>query len=296
MGPAPRSPTPSAPPAIYFLSDYGTSDEFAGVVRAVLHRDAPGLPVIDLTHQVPPFDVTAGAATLVRSAPYLGPGAVLAVVDPGVGTFRQGVAIRVAGRVADRRSGGGAGNGDLGPEWWVGPDNGLLLPAVQGMGGPAAVYALETEAGSTFDGRDVFAPALAYLVGGGDPSSLGTQVDPESLVSAPDLPHDHFDGAILVTSVTHIDAFGNIQLRARPAALDQLGVVADSMMALELVPSRTVTLTARRVAAFGDLGRGEFGVLLDGDNHLALVLDRASAAARLRLHTTGTQVRIRHLG
>ena len=294
----PSSPliTSSVPPAIYFLSDYGTSDEFVGVVRAVLHRDAPGVPVIDLTHQVPPFDVTAGAAALVRSAPYLGPGAVLAVVDPGVGTSRLGVAIRVAGRVADRGSGGGAGKGDLGPEWWVGPDNGLLLPAVEGLGGPAAVYALATEAGSTFDGRDVFAPAVAYLVGGGDPSSLGAQVDPESLVGAPDLPPDHFDGAILVTSVTHIDAFGNIQLRARPAALDQLGVIADSVMEVELVPSRTVTLTARRVAAFGDLGRGEFGVLLDSDNHLALVLDRASAAAQLRLHTTGIQVRIWHLG
>ena len=82
-------------PAIYFLSDYGTADEFVGVVHAVLHRHAPGLAVIDLSHQIAPFDVAAGAAMLARCAPYLGAGVVLGVVDPGVGTARRAVAIRM---------------------------------------------------------------------------------------------------------------------------------------------------------------------------------------------------------
>jgi S-adenosylmethionine hydrolase len=269
-------------PAIHFLSDYGTADEFAGVVRAVLHRQAPGSPVIDLTHHVPHFDVAAGAAALVRAAPYLGPGAVLAVVDPGVGTTRRGVALRV---------GDPSGDPGGGPEWWVGPDNGLLVPAVESMGGAIAVYRLASEPGSTFDGRDVFAPAAAHLVGGGDPASLGEQVDPGSLVRLPDGPPDHFEGQVLVTSVTHIDSFGNTQFRAGPADLSRLKVEVGSLVEVELASGQTVD--AKRVEAFGDLGRGEFGLLVDGNGHLALVLDRSSAADHLGLDGTARAVRLR---
>jgi hypothetical protein len=274
---------PGTAPAVYFLSDYGTSDEFAGVVRAVLQRGAPGVPVIDLTHHVPHFEVAAGAATLLRAALYLGGGAVLAVVDPGVGTSRRGIAIRVDGRAA----------GDLnsGPEWWVGPDNGLLVPAVESLGGAAAVHVLNNKSGSTFDGRDVFAPATARLVTGGDPASLGVEVDPASLVRLPDLPPDRFEGAVLVTSVTHIDSFGNTQFHAGPDDLDRLEVAVGSLVKVELASGQT--LDAKRVEAFGDLGRGEFGMLIDGNGRLALVLDRSSAADHLGLDGTLRQVRLR---
>jgi S-adenosylmethionine hydrolase len=270
-------------PAIYFLSDYGTSDEFAGVVRAVLQVGAPGVPVIDLTHHVPHFDVAAGAATLLRAAPHLGTGAVLAVVDPGVGTSRRGVAIRVAVQAA--------GDSSSGPEWWVGPDNGLLIPAVESLGGAAAVYVLNTEPGSTFDGRDVFAPAAARLVGGGDPASLGGEVDPASLVRLPDLPPDHFEGAVLVTSLIHVDSFGNAQFQAGPDDLDRLEVAVGGLVEVELASGQT--LDAKRVVAFGDLGRGEFGMLVDGNGHLALVLDRSSAADHLGLDGSLHPVRLR---
>ena len=112
----PARPVPPAP-AIFFLSDYGTADEFVGVVHAVLHRLAPPVPVIDLSHQVPPFDVTGGAAMLDRCAPYLGSGVVLAVVDPGVGTGRRALALRTAA------AGAGAATGPpvppARPGWWV---------------------------------------------------------------------------------------------------------------------------------------------------------------------------------
>ena len=106
---------------MFFLSDYGTADEFVGVVHAVLHRLAPSAPVIDLGHQIPPFDVAAAAALLVRAGPHLGPGVVLAVVDPGVGTDRRGVAVELP---------------PGGPTWLVGPDNGLLLPLAEARCGP----------------------------------------------------------------------------------------------------------------------------------------------------------------
>src|SRR5881394_2590067 len=97
---------------VSFLSDFGLADEFVGVVKSVLRSMAPHAEVIDITHNVPPYDVRAGGLALVRAVQYLAPGVVLAVVDPGVGGDRRGVAVEV-----------GDGQGVF-----VGPDNGLLAP------------------------------------------------------------------------------------------------------------------------------------------------------------------------
>ena len=75
---------------VSFLSDYGLEDEFVGVVHSVLRSLAPGVAVVDVTHGIPAHDVRAGSLALARSAPYLCPGVVLAVVDPGVGGDRRG--------------------------------------------------------------------------------------------------------------------------------------------------------------------------------------------------------------
>src|SRR6202453_2823120 len=85
--------TRERPRTVFFLSDYGTEDEFAGVIHAVIAAQAPGTTVIDLTHHIPPFDVRAGSHTLVRAVPYLGPGVVLGVVDPGGGTARRAIGV-----------------------------------------------------------------------------------------------------------------------------------------------------------------------------------------------------------
>ncbi len=113
--------TSEPPRTVFFLSDFGTADEFAGVVHALIAARAPGTTVIDLTHHVPPFDVRAGSHTLVRAVPHLGPGVVLAVVDPGVGTARRGIALEVP-----RLAGGTL--------CFVGPDNGLLVAAAEAAG------------------------------------------------------------------------------------------------------------------------------------------------------------------
>ena len=107
---------------ISFLSDYGTSDEFVGVVKSVIRSIAPHTTVVDITHEIRPYDLKGGALTLARSVQYLCPGVVLAVVDPGVGTARRAVAIEV---------------GD-GQSYLVGPDNGLLASAVGMVGGATA--------------------------------------------------------------------------------------------------------------------------------------------------------------
>ena len=166
---------------VFFLSDYGTEDEFVGRgPRRPGRRPSPGLTVIDLTHQIPAFDVRAGSHTLVRASPHLGPGVVLAVVDPGVGS--------AAARPVHA---GDACCGD-GPAFFVGPDNGLLIAAAEQVGEAPIARAFELRRpgevagrGRTFDGRDLFAPAAAALCGGVAPEELGDPIDPLSLVRLP---------------------------------------------------------------------------------------------------------------
>ncbi len=282
-------------PAIYFLSDYGTADEFVGVVHAVLHRLAPSLRVIDLSHQIPPFAVDVGAAMLVRCAPSLGPGVVLAVVDPGVGTARRGVAIAVGGD---------------GPTWLVGPDNGLLLPMADSLGGVDGAVVLDpgrfrpagrgrSSAGPTFDGRDLFAPAAAHLARGSDPDMVGTRVDARSLVtlaSEPDGGDDRIASlagrATVVTTATWIDHFGNVQLRLQPEAVEELGIPFGGVAHVTMEPQASGHTRVRRVVAFAELAEGEAGLMVDANGQLALVANRASAALQLGVSGPGQRVRI----
>lgn len=284
---------------VFFLSDYGRLDEFVGVVHAVLRRLAPHVPVVDLTHDVPPFDVRWGAAALARAWPYLGEGVVLGVVDPDVGTPRRGVVLEVARG---------------GPRWLVGPDNGLLLPAARLAGGVARAVALppatsgrrhsdaaEPDPGrgapepATFDGRDVFAPAVAALCSGADPGDLGAPCDPGSLVQLADPVLEQGtapDGRrVLRAEVTWVDRFGNVQLAAGGDALPA-GLAAVRLAGPAPAgapgdgpdgPDGPGAPPLRRVRTFADLSAGEAGLLADGNGHLALVAREASAAARFGL-------------
>ena len=287
-------------PAIYFLSDYGVADEFVGVVHAVLHRLAPSSTVIDLSHLVAPFDVRAGADLLERSVPHLSRGVVLAVVDPGVGTGRRAVALAVASRT--------------GPEWLVGPDNGLLLPAAGvlgavtravelGSGGPSGTAQgapSSVRAGATFDGRDVFAPAAAHLALGDDPAQLGPDLDPATLVQL----GDRRPGGRAATGsgpttgwsdVGWIDRFGNAQLQLTSEALSELGLAPGGAARVRVRAddgNPGPPWVARWVGAFAELHPDEVGIMVDANGRPALVLDRSSAARRLGLAGPGSQVEI----
>ncbi|MHB1775330.1 MAG: SAM hydrolase/SAM-dependent halogenase family protein [Acidimicrobiales bacterium] len=276
----PTAGRPAAPDTVFFLSDYGLRDEFVGVVHAVLRRLAPPAVVVDLTHEVPPFDVRAGAATLRRAWPHLGNGVVLAVVDPGVGGGRRGLALEVA-------STGG-------PRFLVGPDNGLLVPVAEAAGTVAAVElgVPAPDAAATFDGRDVFAPAAAALCRGAAVADLGPAVDPAGLERVPPPvvePGTLPDGRhCLRVEVSWVDRFGNVQLATtaealpsevpvvvvRPDAGPWAVVVGADFAGDEPVP---------RVRTFTDLEPGSPGLLADGNGQLALVVGQGSAAAHFGL-------------
>lgn len=278
-------------PTVFFLSDFGNQDEFAGVVHAVIADRAPGTTVIDLTHHIPPFDVRAGSHTLVRAVPHLGSGVVLAVVDPGVGTARRGVGIEVA--LADP---GGA------PMYFVGPDNGLLVAAAESAAEAPISKVVELrrdptppDRGATFDGRDLFAPAAAALCAGVALADLGEPVEPASLVrllgGVVEQGRLRDGRSCLRAEVTWVDHFGNLQLAATVADARVAGIPSTGSVELsapadpareepDRLPHSLVphAVQLRCVDAFGELKQGEFGLLVDSNGHLAVVAGEASAA------------------
>src|SRR6478609_7470899 len=179
---------------ITFLSDYGLVDEFVGVVHSVIRSIAPEVGIVDLTHGITPYDVRGGGLALARATSYLCPGVVLGVVDPAVGTSRRAIAVEV---------------GD-GVSVLVGPDNGLLAPAVALCGGATRAVALDNPEyqlpapGPTFAGRDVFAPAAAHLANGVPLEALGTEISVASLLPGI-LPLTYEEDGALVGEVLWVD-------------------------------------------------------------------------------------------
>ncbi len=261
---------------VSFLSDYGRADEFVGIVHSILRSTAPGVTVIDITHDIAPHDVRGGGLALARSAQYLCPGVVLAVVDPGVATARRGIALEVGG----------------GQSVLVGPDNGLLAPAVAMVGGATRAVSLTNTdyhlpaPGPTFDGRDVFAPVAAALCTGVDIGELGDDVDPNTLMPGM-IPVIREEDGDLVTDVMWIDRFGNCQLNVDPDDLDDWGD------RIRIQVNGTWRL-ARRVDAYAEIGSGEVGLIIDSYGLIAIALDRRSARAELALDT-GNEVRLQRL-
>jgi S-adenosyl-L-methionine hydrolase (adenosine-forming) len=276
--------TPPRYETVSLLTDYGNRDEFVGVVKCVIRDIAPHVGVVDLTHEIAPFDVRAGSLALARCIGYVPAGVVLAIVDPGVGTGRRAVAIEVAG---------GAGV-------VIGPDNGLLAPAVAMAGGAERAVELTNPdyqlqaAGVTFAGRDVFAPAAAHLCNGVRLMDLGDEVDPDILTPGT-IPLPRTDGDSVVAEVLWVDRFGNCQLNLSPDDLEGLAVFSGGdRVSLRLgdpsAPTGVSVRTAVRSSNFAGIGGG-IGLVLDSYGMLAVCLDRHSAADELGIGA-GDQIAI----
>ncbi len=254
---------------ISFLSDYGTRDEFVGIVKCVIADIAPHARVIDLTHEVPPFDVRAGSLALARCISYVPTGIVLAVVDPGVGTERRGVAISVGG-----------GRGIL-----IGPDNGLLSMGTALAGGAESAVVLNNPEfqlaapGATFAGRDVFAPAAAHLCNGVPLSELGDPVDPNLLLPGV-VPLSRVEHDGVVAEITWVDRFGNCQLNVGPEEVASFGSVLS--VAWNTAMGERSTRSATVVGNFSAIGGG-VGLVVDSFGMLAIAVDRGSAAEQLSI-------------
>lgn len=267
-----------AGPLISFLSDFGTGSTPA-ICRGVMWSIAPDARLLDLTHDVRQFAVRDGAFLLSRAVGYLPVGVHLAVVDPGVGTARRPMVVRAA-------------RGDL----FVGPDNGLLLPAARELGGVTAAWEITNrdlvlpKVSSTFHGRDLFAPVAAHLARGLDPALVGPVADIGSLVDLQFPKATARDGG-LDTAVVLIDRYGNARLAGQP---EDLAAVAGP-----LAPGRgfRVVVGERQLdvpwhATFGEVEPGATLLYEDADyGGLGIAVNQASAAERLGL-AIDTPIRI----
>jgi S-adenosylmethionine hydrolase len=270
-----RSPFVAAFECLSFLTDYGLDDGFVAACHGVAARIAPGIRVIDITHLVPPGDVRRGAAVLAQTLPYLPTGVHVAVVDPGVGTARRGIAVR-------------AGDSIL-----VGPDNGLLSWAVATAGGAAGAYQLTNgelwlhPLSQTFHGRDIFMPVGAYLAAGGELASVGSQLAVADLVTLP-APVSRMTDGEAEGEVMSVDRFGNVQLSIAAADAGRLGVGFGSSLVIRCGRRQ---LTVPYLETFAAVAPGEVVAFTDSAGLISIAVNAGDAAQQLGL-PPGAHVRL----
>ena len=260
---------------ISFLSDFGLRDDFVGTCHGVIKRIAPDAEIVDVTHGIPPQQILQGAIVLASTLPYFPVGVHLAVIDPGVGSHRRALALRDAeGRV------------------FVGPDNGLLVPAAGRAGIDAAheltnpAYALETIS-RTFHGRDIFAPAAAHLANGVALEELGPPLTPDVLVRL-DLPQPQIGDARIGATILYVDSFGNIALNVTRDEIAHVGIVPGTQVEVELGGERVYAIAAR---TFADARAGDIILYEDSYGNMSLAISNGSAAQML-LARPGQSLRI----
>lgn len=251
------------PPFITFLSDFGLRDDFVGTCHGVIKTITPEAHIIDITHGIPPQAVLQGALVLANTLPYMPRGVHLAVVDPGVGGARRALALR-----------------DADDRLYVGPDNGLLVPAAERRGGIAAAHELANPAyalpsvSRTFHGRDLFAPAAAHLARGVALEELGPPLDPEALVRL-DLPTPEVSERRIRATILYVDGFGNMQLNLTRDDVEPVGVVPGTRVELELATDRYYAVAAR---TFGDARRGDIILYEDSYRNMSVAINGGNAA------------------
>ena len=261
---------------VCFLTDFGLTDDFVGTCHGVIKRIAPDAQIIDVTHGIPAQAVLQGALVLANTLPYMPVGVHLAVVDPGVGGSRRAIVVR------DREG-----------RLYVGPDNGLLLPAAERAGidevrelaNPA--YALESIS-RTFHGRDLFSPAAAHLALGVPMEDLGPSLEPDALVRL-DLPVARFDEGTIDAIALFVDSFGNIALNLTRDDVERVGVVPGTRLELELAGERYYAIAAR---TFADARTGDVILYEDSYRNMCVAISRGNAASLLHAEP-GQELRIR---
>jgi S-adenosylmethionine hydrolase len=248
-------------PIISFLTDFG-SDLAPAICRGVMLSIARDAQIVDISHGVRKFAILEGAYLLWAAVPWLPVAIHVAVVDPGVGTDRLPIGVR----------------------------NGLLMPAAAALGGAAEARAIENpelrlaDPGSTFHGRDIFAPAAAHLATGRRFQELGREVPVDALVAL-EFPRPEIDGETLVATVAWVDSFGNVRLFATGSDLERALGSSDQGRRIVLEASATdgtvrPSATGTWARTFGNLAPGELLVYTDSSGLLAVAENQGSAAGR----------------
>lgn len=260
---------------VTFVSDYGLEDEFVGVCHGVILRIAPWVQVVHVHHNILRQDIRHGAIVLQQSVKYLPDSVHLAVVDPSVGSHRRAIVVQTAWG-----------------EIFVGPDNGLLIPAAQDCGGITRAFEITdrrfmlTPVSRTFQGRDVFAPAAAHVAAGVDPSEMGPAIDLDDLVPL-DIPEAWVHDDHMHAEVLQVDRFGNLQLNMHTGQLEELGLASNGDLEVRLEGHR---LNVPLGTTFADVDAGSFILIEDSYRQLSLAVNKGDAAGRLRARAGSTAI------
>jgi S-adenosylmethionine hydrolase len=250
-----------ARPLIAFLSDFGTRDHYVGVIRGVILSTCPDVTLVDISHDIPPHDIAFAARELEATYRYFPPGTIfLVVVDPGVGTTRLGLAA------------------EAGEYRFVAPDNGVLSGVFRDLPPKKIVelserrYARPTVS-RTFEGRDRFAPAAAFLAKGVHLTALGrSMADYQRL----DLARPELEDGVIRGSVVRVDRFGNLVTNLDRRTCERL---TEGTGGVHLsVGGRSIS---RIVSTYADIPPGEVGALFGSTDHLECAAQADSAAERL---------------
>ena len=248
---------------ITFLSDFGLEDEYVAVCKGVILTIAPEARILDITHQVSPQNVHEAARLIERAVGFMPVAVHLAVVDPGVGTARRPVIVESADGSA-----------------FVGPDNGLLQPALARRGGVRRCRIIANSElmlpvlSRTFHGRDIFSPAAAYLFRGVSIEEFGPEIPPESLVELPVIAA-RLQDAKFHAEVIHVDHFGNLELNLKAADLGRIGATVGSRIDLQIEGTR---LEVPFESTFGSVPEGNVVLTEDSSGSLSISVNRGSAA------------------
>lgn len=245
---------------VALLTDFGLQDVYVGVIKGAIAKINPHLQVIDLTHEIPPQDLVAARFTLLNAYRYFPENTVyVAVVDPGVGSDRRGIAIQFA------------------QGWLVGPDNGIfsgilaLSPAIQAVELTNSDYWLTTNPSNTFHGRDIFAPVGAHLASGITLESLGETISLESLVTL-SLPPLQVTETAIAGCLQYCDRFGNL-ITNIPVKLikDRNWKIANLKQNISLGKT------------YSDVARGKAIALIGSHGYLEIAVNGGSAKQEFQL-------------
>jgi len=247
---------------ITLLSDFGLRDSYVAEMKGVILSIKPDAVIIDITHQVEPFNVRMGAYILARAAPRFPPGTIhVAVVDPGVGTSRRSIVVE------GRRS------------FYVGPDNGLLVLAAK-REGVKGVYEIRNpkylpeEVSGTFHGRDIFSRVAAYLAKGVPPSDFGPEL--KRYVQPSYTQVERVCGG-LVGEVVHIDNFGNVVTNISEEDMEEIGVQRGTLLCVDLAGKG---LRLRFCSAYGEVPIGTPLAIIGSGGFLELSINQGDAARK----------------
>ena len=246
-------------PLITLLTDFGTMDGYVAEMKGVILSRLPDAQLLDITHELPPQDVDAGRLAIARYWRRFPPGTIhVAVVDPGVGTARAALAVSSDGR------------------YLVGPDNGLLSPALLFAGARCIALPVPAGASATFHGRDVFAPAAAELGAGRALESLGAEMASPEIRRTPE-PHLLPDGTI----------------RGEVIAIDRFGNAITNLLALRGGSVRVANLTLPIRRTYGETEIGQPLALQGSTGLVEIAVRNGSAARQLGLARGATVVHTR---